>query len=247
MKYIQSYEKNLITLKEILELHKITMNGLTSKNGKLRHEVSAIFNQVEIAVYMPPPPGQVATLLNRLLKFTNGTKEPLVPLRAVIIHFMFEKIHPFLDGNGRVGRLFLQMVLKKNGYGMKGLLPLEEFLDNNRPTYYRMLESSENDATTYVVFILEAIATTANTAKQLILSKKDVQEEDFLLPRRNEILQIIKDHESVSFDMIRRRFLTVNERTLRFDLKKLQDGGFIVKRGTTKGATYSFKNSIINT
>lgn len=65
--------------------------------------------------------------------------------------------------------------------------------------------------------------------------------EEFLLPRRFEILNIIKDHGSVSFDMIRRRFLNVNERTLRYDLKQLQDKGFIRKRGTTKGAYYEVK------
>ena len=53
-----------------------------------------------------------------------------------------------------------------------------------------------------------------------------------------EILNIIKDHYLVNFDIIRRRFLAVNERTLRYDLKKLQEKGFIHKRGTTKGAYY---------
>lgn len=237
--YMQSQEKKLLTLQDTLQLHKVTMKNLSAQNGKFRHEVSAIFNQAGIAVYMPPPPSQVMPLLKRLLKFANGTKEPLMPVRAALFHFTFEKIHPFLDGNGRVGRLLLQMVLQKNGYGMKGLLPLEEFLDNNRPSYYRMLENSENDITTFVEFMLEAIATTAESAKQLVLSKKDIQKEDFLLPRRNEILYIIKDHEPVSFDIVRRRFLAVNERTLRFDLKRLQEGGFIIKRGTTKGAVYS--------
>ena len=62
--------------------------------------------------------------------------------------------------------------------------------------------------------------------------------EDFLLPRRLEIFNIIGDHRMVNFDTIRRRFLTVNERTLRYDLKKLADLGLIRKRGVTKGVYY---------
>ena len=62
--------------------------------------------------------------------------------------------------------------------------------------------------------------------------------EDRLLPRRLEIFNIICDHRMVNFDTIRRRFLMVNERTLRYDLKKLVDLGLIRKRGVTKGVYY---------
>lgn len=59
-----------------------------------------------------------------------------------------------------------------------------------------------------------------------------------LLPRREEIVHIVRDHKLVNFDQIRRRFVGINERTLRYDLKKLKDAGFILKRGATKGVYY---------
>jgi 8-oxo-dGTP diphosphatase len=65
-----------------------------------------------------------------------------------------------------------------------------------------------------------------------------INKEDYLLPRRFEILQIIRDHQQVSFDFIKRRFMAVSDRLLRYDLKKLQDDGFIKKRGVTRGAIY---------
>lgn len=65
-----------------------------------------------------------------------------------------------------------------------------------------------------------------------------MREEDLLLPRRFEILQIIKDHQQVSFNFIKRRFMAVSDRLLRYDLKKLQEAGFIKKRGVTRGAVY---------
>lgn len=232
-----------LTQKNILDFHQKTMAGLIDKEnlGKLRKDVSAIFNAAGIAIYMPPPPRQVLGLVERLLKYINSSKEPIVPIRACLSHYVFEKIHPFLDGNGRVGRLLLQAVLEKSGYGMKGLVATEEFLDKHRSEYYRALEDTEKDVTDYLEFMLEAIATESQKAKEQVLMKQDVEKEDFLLPRRAEIYNIIKDHELVNFDSIRRRFMRINERTLRYDLKKLTDTGLIVKLGTTNGVYYKVK------
>jgi len=229
-----------LTAKNILNLHQITMKDLTNKKnqGKFRTEVSAIFNTAGIAVYLPPSPKQIPSSVNRLLKFINSEKEPLVPIRACLAHYSFEKIHPFLDGNGRVGRLILQAVLEKSGYGMRGLLAVEEYLDQHRTKYYRVLEEPEKDITAYLEFMLEGITQTANEAKQQVTQKQKGTIEDLLLPRRTEILNIIRDHQLVNFDIIRRRFLAVNERTLRYDLKKLADLGLIKKRGVTKGVYY---------
>lgn len=229
-----------IALKQILELHEIVMEDLAEKSqtGKFRTQVNAIFNSAGIAIYMPPPPSQITSLLNRLIAFVNGRKEQFIPTQAVLVHFIFEKIHPFMDGNGRVGRLLLQAVLHKNGYGMKGLLALEEQLDEKRSVYYRALEDTERDVTDYVELMLSSIAIAAEKAKNEVMKKQKLEVTDYLLPRRAEIYNIIKDHQLVNFDQIRRRFIAVNERTLRYDLKKLQDAGLIKKLGTTKGVYY---------
>jgi len=122
---------------------------------------------------------------------------------------------------------------------MKGLLSIEEYLNENRQNYYMALEESESDISAYVTFMLKALASTSKKAKDLILIKSKYHDEtDNLLPRRMEILNIIKDHQFVSFDTIRRRFDGINERTLRYDLKKLQDENFITKLGVTKGVYY---------
>ncbi|MBI2338563.1 Fic family protein [Candidatus Daviesbacteria bacterium] len=229
-----------LTLKDILELHRMVLLGITEKQdlGKFRTNMEAIFNSAGIAIYLPPRPGQIIPLVERLSKFINSAKEPFVPIRACLAHYIFEKIHPFLDGNGRVGRLLLQAVLVKGNYGMKGLVPLEEYLDSHRSEYYQALNEPEKDVTDYLEFMLEAIAETAEETKKLVLEKQKLDIEDLLLPRRAEIFNIIKDHNLINFGTLRRRFLAVNERTLRYDLKKLQDQGLIRKRGTTKGVYY---------
>lgn len=229
-----------IVIKDILNLHKMIVDGLIEAHdlGKFRTEVEAIFNSAGIAIYLPPRPSQILSLTQHLLKFINSSREQFIPIKACLTHYTFEKIHPFLDGNGRVGRLLLQLVLAKDSYGMKGLLPIEEYLDSHRSEYYQVLNEPEKDVTDYLEFMLEAISLTAQEAKKMVLEKKNVEIEDLLLPRRAEILNIIKNHQLVNFETIKRRFLAANERTLRFDLKHLLDRGLIKKRGTTKGVWY---------
>jgi Fic family protein len=143
-----------------------------------------------------------------------------------------------LDGSGRVGRLFIQQILSMNNYGMKGILSLEEYLDNHRSEYYRMLEEPEKDATDYLEFMLEAIAETAKKAKETVLEKQKPGIVDFLLPRRAEILRLVREQKMMNFNQIKRRFSKVNERTLRYDLKKLQEQNLVRKLGTTRGVYY---------
>jgi len=237
-----------LTTKDILTYHKIIINGLgnsgtpglpAGRQGKFRSNMEAIFNSAGIAIYMPPPPSMISSLIDRLIKYTNNLKERFIPIRAVLTHYSFEKIHPFLDGSGRVGRLLIQRILFQGGYGMKGIIPLEEYLDLHRSEYYRMLEEPEKDATDYIEFMLEAIAETAKKAKLEILAKQEPNVENMLLPRRAEIYRIVKEQKMVNFDRIRRRFAQVNERTLRYDLKSLQDEKLIRKLGTTKGVYYT--------
>lgn len=241
--FIRKRELKDLTLQELLEIHKIAMKGIHPDAGELRREPSATFNEAGIAVYMHPPAKQIMPNLNKLIKYINSDKENFVPIRASLAHYSFEKIHPFLDGNGRVGRLVFQKTLMKGGYGMKGLIAFEEYIDTHRSEYYRALEEPEKDCTDYVLFMLEALAIKSTEAKELVLSKKESNIEDFLLPRRAEIYSIIKDQTLVNFDQIRRRFASVNERTLRYDLKSLQDTNLIRKRGTTKGVYYEISKS----
>lgn len=240
LEWIRTKEKKDLTVSDTLNIHKIVMKGLHEDAGKWRTVPSATFNADGIAIYMHPPSKQAQRYFERLLKFTNSEKEPFVPIRAALAHYSFEKIHPFLDGNGRVGRLLLQKVLMQGGYGMKGLVALEEYLDNNRGGYYQALDEPEKEVTDYLIFILTAINESAKKACKLILSsEKNTAPEDFLLPRRGEIVKIVREQKMINVNMLSRRFDKVNPRTLRHDLLKLTEGGFIKKLGTTRGVYYT--------
>lgn len=239
LEWLRERERKDLTSNEVLTLHKITMKGLHVEAGNFRREPSATFNSDGIAIYMHPPAKQARQYFERLLKFINSEKEPLVPVRAVLAHYSFEKIHPFLDGNGRCGRLLLQKVLMHGGYGMKGLVALEEYLDNHRSEYYRALEEPEKEVTDYVIFMLTALNEAAKKAAKLIQAGAHAEPEDSLLPRRAEIVKIVKDQKLITIDMLARRFPGVNMRTLRYDVKKLVDAKYVSKLGSTRGVYYT--------
>lgn len=241
LNYINDKKVSKIKLKDILDLHSIVMKGIDFETlGKFRKTHEGIFTTAGTVVYHAPPPSQIIVLIERMLKYINSNEERFTIIKAILAHYTFEKIHPFVDGSGRVGRLILINILKNEGYGFKGILPFEEKIDKVREVYYRMLEEPERDLTNYVEFMLEAIKDATDDTKALVISSKNPTKKDFLLPRRAEILQIVEDHKMVNFDFLKRRFANINERTLRFDIKKLVDAGFIQKLGSTRGVYYTF-------
>ncbi len=219
----------------LLDLHKIVMKSLTPDLGKLRKEPSAVFNQSGFPVYIPPPPSEIESLIDSLINFINSNDEKNILIKAAISHIVFEKIHPFLDGNGRVGRILYNTILAKGNYHFNWLLSLEEIINERKEEYYVYLD--KNDATSFIEFSLEILIISAQKVLDR-LNEQKTGDEERLLPRRKEILDIIKDHGIISLDSIKRRFLKVPARTLRYDLKKLEEKGFIIKIGSTRGAMY---------
>jgi Fic family protein len=236
--FIAKNQHKDIDIDYILGLHAIVMKGLRDDLGRIRTEVSAIFNQSGFPVYIPPPPSELPDLLKKLTSYISEVTNENVLIKGSLSHISFEKIHPFLDGNGRVGRLLFQAIIARHGYGFNRLLSIEELLNDRKEEYYAYLD--KNDATSFIEFMLEIINDQAQKILDEIGSKKQTSD-DLLLPRRKEILDIIRDHGVMSLDSIRRRFLKVTSRMIRYDLKKLEEQGFIIKLGTTRGAMYKIK------
>ena len=243
-RFIQNHATNNRISKDILlELHKRVLKNIEPNAGFLRKEQSAIFNQAGVVEYMPPSFFEVPKLLDELLIYINNNNEKFPLVTAFVSHLIFEKIHPFLDGNGRVGRLFISLILKAKRWDLTFTIPLEESLDENKNEYYFYLDKGLEDTNEYLLFMLNAFFAEIEKIKDQIETESAKKDQLFLPPRQEEIFNIIKDHGVISFDMIRRRFLKVPERTLRWDLKKLLDKGIIEKSGETKGTYYRVKNS----
>ena len=224
------------SLKLVSNLHQLVMNKISSDAGKLRREPWAIFNQAGVAIYVAPPPFKLPKLIKDFIGNIKALPEE-PPIKAGFAQFVFEKIHPFPDGNGRVGRLLSAYILKTGGFDFRGLVSFEEYVDKHRETYYQALEPSA-DASDFIEFFLESLVNQANMFLENLKHPPQELPEDTLLPRRREILEIVRDHPFCSFDFISRRFLSVNPKTLHYDLQQLQKSGFIQKVGKTRGSTY---------
>lgn len=120
------------------------------------------------AVYVPPPPHEVPRLLGELEKYLHA-EDPLPPLvRAGLAHVQFETIHPYLDGNGRLGRLLVTLLLEEWKLLFQPLLYLSLFFKRRREDYYRALNHvrTDGDWEGWIAFFLEGVATIAEEAVQ---------------------------------------------------------------------------------
>jgi len=243
---IQYIDKELnkrlnLTTDTILALHKKVMNQLTPEAGHFRREMSAIFNQTGIAVYLPPPPNKVNELITQLINFINSDDEKFPIISALISHLIFEKIHPFMDGNGRVGRLLISTILLIKDFDFNINIPFEEYIDQNKKDYYYHLDVGMKDPNAYLLFILKAFNESAESIKQGVLNEINQNNKVYLPPRQEELLLIIQEHRTVSFDFLHRRFLQIPKRTLRYDLQQLAKQNLIIKIGKTRGSFYTVK------
>ena len=119
------------------------------------------------ATFVPPPPNLVEETMASLERFLHDEASGLpVLIRAGLAHVQFETIHPFLDGNGRVGRLLITFLLCNSGVLREPLLYLSLFLKENRPTYYSLLDAVRRDGDweAWITFFLEGVRTTAEGA-----------------------------------------------------------------------------------
>jgi Fic family protein len=118
------------------------------------------------AVYVPPPPHEVGRLLGELERYLHAPSELPALLRAGLAHVQFESIHPYLDGNGRIGRLLVALLLEHWHLLSQPLLYLSLFFKQHRAEYYRRLDAvrREGDFEGWLEFFLEGVAVVADEA-----------------------------------------------------------------------------------
>jgi len=125
------------------------------------------------AAFVPPPPERVPELLSNLERFIHKEPSDLPPLvRVAVVHAQFETIHPFLDGNGRIGRLLIAALLEHWNLLPEPLMYLSGYLKRHQAEYYRCLSliRTEGDWETWVSFFLEGVAVAAAEAEQSIIA-----------------------------------------------------------------------------
>ena len=133
------------------------------------------------ALYVPPPPERVEECMRDLERFLNDEPARTLPLeKAALAHVQFETIHPFLDGNGRVGRLLITLLLWKEGVLAEPLLYLSLYLKQNRSRYYELLQEvrMKGDWETWLNFFADGVEKTAEGAVETARALAKLFEKD---------------------------------------------------------------------
>lgn len=250
----------------LLEIHRQVMQNLDADAGSFRREASAIFDQYGNIVYLTPNPEEMKQMLAVLLDRIELTQSGFATsmswqeklFSVVACHYYFEKIHPFVDGNGRTGRILLQYQLQKLGIFSDYILAVDQYFDEHKSEYYLHLEKNSRNIEGFVDFFLDAVifsiqkildevkagvsaaADSSNIAGNVSItsSKSSNFSLENLLPRRKEIYLVIKDHPYITADGVARRFAKIPKRTLAYDLSQLVKLGLVQKLGKTRGVVY---------
>jgi Fic family protein len=160
-----------ISLRLIREMHSRLLQsgrGQTQNPGEFRTTQNWIGGtRPGNAAFVPPPPNEVMPCLDQFERFMHA-KEPDIPplIKAGLLHVQFETIHPFLDGNGRLGRLLITLFLCAKGVLKQPLLYLSLYFKTRRADYYRLLQEVRESGAwePWLEFFLDGVAETANQA-----------------------------------------------------------------------------------
>lgn len=173
-----------LSLRLIREIHNILLQGVRGAHkmpGEFRKSQNWIGgSNIQTASFVPPPAHELTLLLDNLEKFLHDKSPTPILIKTGLIHSQFEAIHPFLDGNGRIGRLLITFYLCQQGVLRKPLLYLSEFLKQYRQDYYDKLNAmhGKDEIEEWLKFFLSGVAVTAERAVSTARKILELRERD---------------------------------------------------------------------
>ncbi|MCK9373756.1 MAG: Fic family protein [Sulfuricurvum sp.] len=216
--------------KDLLLSHKLMMEKLVSSAGSYRHTNVGVGDQNGVT-HVAPPALAVPELMGNLFEWLQNTKDhPLIV--SCVFHYEFEFIHPFEDGNGRVGRLWQSVIL--NQYKkIFGFIPIESVVREHQASYYKALEASGSagESTPFIEFMLEIILKTLKNASNESVPKNVPR--NVPKNRLNEILKLIEKNKEITSIQIAER-LKVSDKTIKRDMATLKEQGRLQRVGSLK-------------
>lgn len=205
--YIQAMNQAIASLNKLpvsgrllKETHRILLQGARGARklpGEFRNSQNWIGGaSIKSAVFIPPHHDDAPDLMADLERFLNNQNLPVPDLIKIgIAHYQFETIHPFLDGNGRIGRLLITLYLVSTGLLVKPSLYLSAFFEKHKPLYYDNLSRARthNDLTQWLKFFLEGIRLTSEnsiqTFKAIIVLRAECEREILSLGKKTKLAQ----------------------------------------------------------
>lgn len=239
---LQAYDL-LLTLnpyaeKDLLKAHKLMMQDLVDNSGKYRTDGVGIFDGEKV-VHVAPPAKRVSELMYDLFEWLKTSDvHPLI--KSCVFHYEFEFIHPFQDGNGRIGRLW-QTVILKEWKEIFAWLPIETLIKENQEEYYKVLETSDNTAnsTKFIKFMLSIIL---NTIEEIVETEKKVTAKVSVKVTVNQqkIIDAIKANPYITQEELV-NIVGIAKKNITANMKKLQDNGLIKRIGADKNGYWQIQ------
>jgi len=215
--------------KSFLKAHGLLMDGLIENAGKYRNQAVGIFQGKKVA-HIAPPAENIPFLMKDLFEYLKD-KDELTLIKSCVFHYEMEFIHPFIDGNGRMGRLW-QTVILMNEYSVFEFLPFETLISQSQQEYYEALAKSDNKGSStifieYMLHVIEKSLIELLTYNNRIFSDID-RLEYFRALGKNEFTR--KDYMNV--------FKDISSATASRDLKKGVEIKFFEKTGSKNLTVY---------
>lgn len=258
MDYIENEwkeKKEEISENTIKHIHRLTLLKIMPDNliGQYRTKKVVIKDsQTGRITFRPPEPEQVPFLISQFLNWLNRADKNIIHpvLKAGIAHYELARIHPFLDGNGRVARAVTTLILYLEKYDIRKFFSLEEHYDKNPLSYYEHLQKAgSGDLTPWLEYFSEGLGQELENIKKKIQKlSSDIHLKDrlggkqlFLNERQVKIMEYIQATGYLQNKAFSSLFPDYSEDTVLRDLKELIDNNIIKKIGKTKGAKYVLK------
>ena len=224
------------SIDDLLTAHAVMMRGLRDDAGEFRtRPVGVVDNQGNI-LHIGTLPAYVPQLVAELLDWAENNDNPLL-IKSCVFHYEFELIHPFADGNGRVGRLWHTLLLSRWN-PMFAWVPVESIIHDRQSDYYKAINESNNaaDSTCFIEFMLSAV-------KSALL---EITDGSYATPnkknrsqaREQMILACLSDHGDISNSDVR-ELLSVSSATANRVLNDMSDRGLIIR--FRKGKSWAYK------
>jgi Fic family protein len=245
-----------ISVRLLCDAHRLLLNGVRGSGkqpGELRRSQNWIGGtRPGNAVFVPPPPENLAQLLTDMEQFIHEGAKDLPPMvKVALIHAQFETIHPFLDGNGRIGRLLIATLFEHWGLLAEPLMYLSGYLKQHQAEYYRRLSNirTEGDWESWVTFFLEGVCVAAADAEHSIIDvasrvatdRKRLLQHPKAGPASYRLFEMLPMMPRFTIERVRQQ-LDTSFPTATAAVKVLEDLGIVSEMtGQRKNRSYSYQ------
>lgn len=231
--------KKTVTPEDILGLHRIIAGQVMDQGEAGRYRII----RVRVGAYLPPPPEQVSGLMRELLEWWNKGSLKLSPvLSSSILHYRFESIHPFADGNGRTGRSLALWDLYRRGFDSQHIFAVDEYYWEDRPRYYAELDRARRegeDLTSWLEYCAEGLLLTLERVWKRVqhFSAESRGHKLVLRPKQEQLLHMLRAHGSLSPRELWDG-LGISKQGAMDLLRPLIEAGLVKREGSQKSGRY---------